>query len=635
VNDHQAIINAYLDDELTESQYRDLEAWIRSAPDHRKHFVTECYLHSHLQDIFLGERAARDVSDSDPCDGEAVSLFCPADAFSIHSNAGPRSPVIGLAAPLGDSPGHFFSGWPVAYLIATAIFAVGLVIGALVHVSQPLQLVAPSSPFGTSNPQSPIPNPSCIVGRITGVVDCVLSNDECRMLNVELQTQKPDIHHSSIITQHSPIRLGDRIALKSGLLEITYDSGAKVLLQGPVTYEVESPVGGYLSLGKLTARLEKGSSIRQNANPKRQRGTGGEDDFSGSANPLTSDFFAVRTPTATVTDLGTEFGVEVSSDGTTHTQVFAGEVQIAKRDRQDGSNPQTSRLRTGQSAHVGKNVTVSSDRCEFDVRAKRFVRVIPGGLRTNDAYADLVLSMDPVVYYRMDRWTKTDTNDHCVLIDSAPGAHHGVLRLDGAFGQQASRGRFGKAISLHGRAATDYAFVKSYPKTETGQLAVSAWVWAFSVDAWRAIVGNWYYSAGQSPNVGQFSFGLGQFQQLEAGIWQPDGKPVTVSEHGKILPRSQWQHVAFVADGAVLHLYRNGVEVDTAPYNGISRPAFPQCLSIGCHMDKDAVAPRQGDGFVWDGQLDEIAIFNHAITGEQVRQLSAGQPAVANGKNSR
>ena len=39
-------------------------------------------------------------------------------------------------------------------------------------------------------------------------------------------------------------------------MEITYDTGAKVILQGPVTYEVESKDGGYLSLGKLTARVE-------------------------------------------------------------------------------------------------------------------------------------------------------------------------------------------------------------------------------------------------------------------------------------------------------------------------------------------------------------------------------------------
>ena len=34
-------------------------------------------------------------------------------------------------------------------------------------------------------------------------------------------------------------------------MEITYDTGAKVILQGPATYEVDSTNGGFLSLGKL------------------------------------------------------------------------------------------------------------------------------------------------------------------------------------------------------------------------------------------------------------------------------------------------------------------------------------------------------------------------------------------------
>ena len=40
-------------------------------------------------------------------------------------------------------------------------------------------------------------------------------------------------------------------------MEITYHTGAKVILQGPVTYEVESAAGGFLSVGKLTARLRE------------------------------------------------------------------------------------------------------------------------------------------------------------------------------------------------------------------------------------------------------------------------------------------------------------------------------------------------------------------------------------------
>ena len=53
-----------------------------------------------------------------------------------------------------------------------------------------------------------------------------------------------------------PCFLGAEYQLASGLMEITYDTGAKVILQGPVTYSVEAN-GGYLAVGKLTGKLEK------------------------------------------------------------------------------------------------------------------------------------------------------------------------------------------------------------------------------------------------------------------------------------------------------------------------------------------------------------------------------------------
>ena len=77
------------------------------------------------------------------------------------------------------------------------------------------------------------------VGRVTGMVDC----------------QWSDARTGTVAYAYVP--LGRKYALASGLMEITYDSGAKVILQGPCTYEVESKTGGYLSLGRLTAKVGK------------------------------------------------------------------------------------------------------------------------------------------------------------------------------------------------------------------------------------------------------------------------------------------------------------------------------------------------------------------------------------------
>ena len=110
-------------------------------------------------------------------------------------------------------------------------------------------------------------------------------------------------------------------------MEIAYKTGAKVILQGPCTYEVDSPTGGFLSLGKLTARVEKGEGRGESVkseirNPK------SEIPNPSPLSPLPSPLFSVRTPTAVVTDLGTEFGVEVSKGGTTISHVFRGSVRV-------------------------------------------------------------------------------------------------------------------------------------------------------------------------------------------------------------------------------------------------------------------------------------------------------------------
>ena len=61
-----------------------------------------------------------------------------------------------------------------------------------------------------------------LVAQISGMADCRWSKDG-----------RPPYGYDGV-----PV--GRRFKLDSGLLEITYRTGAKVVLQGPVTYEVES-----------------------------------------------------------------------------------------------------------------------------------------------------------------------------------------------------------------------------------------------------------------------------------------------------------------------------------------------------------------------------------------------------------
>jgi len=197
-------------------------------------------------------------------------------------------------------------------------------------------------------------------------------------------TAMSDVHWADIQTatvNRANVALGRKFALTSGLMEITYDTGAKVILQGPCAYQVDSRDGGYLAVGKLTARLEKkGSEVRGQGSenvasghklvasgqwsvasetklpsPASGRGAGGEggqESVASETNPKSQNpeipnsqipnpqslipnpspspapIFAVRTPTATVTDLGTEFGVEVQESGMTLAHVYRGAVSV-------------------------------------------------------------------------------------------------------------------------------------------------------------------------------------------------------------------------------------------------------------------------------------------------------------------
>jgi hypothetical protein len=132
----------------------------------------------------------------------------------------------------------------------------------------------------------------------------------------------------------TPIQAGDKLAvgktlrLTAGQLELAFDSGAHGILEGPADFEIRSHNGGYLRLGKLTARV-----------PRQAIG------------------FAVETPTALVVDLGTEFGVEVDARGETEVQVFKGAVDFASTDaaklKQGQARAPGRRLEAGQAAQTG------------------------------------------------------------------------------------------------------------------------------------------------------------------------------------------------------------------------------------------------------------------------------------------
>ena len=269
-------------------------------------------------------------------------------------------------------------------------------------------------------------------------------------------------------------------------MEITYDTGAKVILQGPVTYRVESKDGGYLSLGKLTARLEKKGERSPNLQISKS-------DISNPQSPIPNPslstihypLFTIRTPTATVTDLGTEFGVEVDPSGVTESHVFAGKVRVLALSANNRAGGQEVSLGENESVRVEK----SADAAESAVVIRRGVAKPEGFVRTGQfakrveqskltpfkrwqAYSrQLRLDSALVAYYTFER--------HSLSTSTLPNQSAAGSVLDGQVeGAEWVLGRLpGKlALYFHGPNSGDKVVLPEQERFNfTGPFSVAVW----------------------------------------------------------------------------------------------------------------------------------------------------------------
>ena len=297
------LIDAAFNGSITVRQADELKTLLRSDREARRAYCEYSAIETGLFLLIHGRKAS-----------EAVSERLHADAIDAHSARQaaipPSVPAVGYPSATFLGTVGLSSGWPVAYLIATVIFAVGLLAGTVIHVSRPD--ARPQLVVAAAHPRPSGSDPSSAIARVTAMVDCVWEGAAFRV-----QGSGAAKHPAEIINDNSRLQPGDRLALRSGLLELAYTTGAKVTLQGPVTYVVESPAGGYLSAGRLTARLEKMSEVR-----------GQRLETVNQKSKIINQTFVVRTPTAVVTDLGTEFGVDVDASGQSDVCVHSGKVTV-------------------------------------------------------------------------------------------------------------------------------------------------------------------------------------------------------------------------------------------------------------------------------------------------------------------
>ncbi len=242
-------------------------------------------------------------------DGEAPVTA--EDRGGFDAIVSPPSPASVSVAPGAVHPSSFvvcsfgslhsvLGGALFSYVIAGLLLAIGVLAAWAWNSRSPGEAAALVQKDASPAPDRPdawLP----IVGTITAMKDC----------------QWPDPKSAVRLGAH--VQLGQKIALGSGLLEITYDRSAKVVLEGPAAYEAVSPNGGFLASGRLTATVEKaGRSAKPAAQSPANRQAGAADDRQ----------FFVRTPTSIVRGDTGQVVVWVEDPKTTYVNALHGQFRL-------------------------------------------------------------------------------------------------------------------------------------------------------------------------------------------------------------------------------------------------------------------------------------------------------------------
>lgn len=232
---------------------------------------------------------------------------------------------------------------------------------------------------------------------------------------------------------------------------------------------------------------------------------------------------------------------------------------------------------------------------------------------------------DPVGWWRMDE------GEGDVAHDSTKNGNNGTLTSMDPPNDWVA-GKFGKALDFDG--SNDYIDLGDPTAADTtGAFSLSAWIKPAVLSGETRVIGDedseycgypcGGYSLDTSGSSLVFTFGDSALGG-NSGNWD-------VASASNILSTGQWQHVLATWDGTTgsngMKLYLNGslkaqaTAVQTSAYHGTPN------TGIGSHQRNDGTWNQ-----FFNGQIDDVRVYNYALSTEQVKQIMNNGGAVRYGE---
>jgi hypothetical protein len=223
--------------------------------------------------------------------------------------------------------------------------------------------------------------------------------------------------------------------------------------------------------------------------------------------------------------------------------------------------------------------------------------------------ARVILDAKPLAYWRMNEFTGPHAVDatgrgHDAVYESAITYYLAGPRSESF----CAPGEVNRAPHLVGGR------VRAQLDGLADKYSVSMWIWNGMPNDGREVSG-WLFSRGHDHALSDYGehFGIGGASGNTGRlIFLHGNNPANVTAGRTEVPRWQWQHVVFVRDGEHARGYLNGQLEFEAKVAKATLPRERQCF-FGGRSDNDAN---------WEGRLDEIAVFDRALTAEEIAKLA-------------
>ena len=201
------IIVAYLHDDASADEVRDLFEWVRENPKHAKEFARYSLLHAQLRRELSGQQQAKkSLGTSEENDPNKVTPESPSHRFTFND---------------------LTKGRGVRFAVLAALAASLLAVVVVMQRDPNEQNVAIQ------------PSPPLTLASIAQTVDVVWSSDKSFTKNDRIAA--------------------DILQLRQGIVRLEFDSGVRVTLQGPAQFELLSHDHTRLISGLLTATVPPGA----------------------------------------------------------------------------------------------------------------------------------------------------------------------------------------------------------------------------------------------------------------------------------------------------------------------------------------------------------------------------------------